>query len=649
VIYSPERIAARAIAKENFRRYRPIGLLALVVYFMIGPLQYILIRADLGQDTARGVMTNFSTFAAAGMVFSVASAVAVFRYLHSPSAASVVRSFPVGRRTLFLSGFVSGLLLSLVPFAICALAVLPLMAGGADAGEWLTWVLAVCTTMFFTYAVSVLAGMVSGNTPVHIITALAFNFAWVFIYMLAIDQAEVFLLGMPADGDAVDAMIYFHPVLYFLSAVDVNTLTGAVATFSPAPMAVYLIAAAGISAFACFAFVRVKAERAGRAVTARPAEYVFVFVIAALGMLIGGLSIGSLDPASGSYGPTDVDLMTYVSAYHIAGAFIGAVVAFIVATMILRGSARVFDLSFLRRFAVFAALAAVFMLCTMTNITGFETRVPGQGDAVSGAFGAGRFIAPPYKYNSVESRFLESGLLPHIYIPIEGESDIEALTAFHRKALDDKAYITGTGGDDETGSQDVEVGYRLRGAGSERRSYMLSGDYLRGSNEYARLVSSDSVKNYMSIENLFGYDDLKTPDISYGEMALDATPDTDARAKLTGEALTELARRLDEDYRDMSANDMMNPGEEFFTLRLSSSRFKGEAYSSLRSALYGDHDALWTHDEPSAEFGLYYTVTEKNERAVAWLKELGVMDSLIRTADELERRYNDEMNGEEDV
>jgi hypothetical protein len=690
VVKALERNAAGEIAKENVRRYWTIGLIALVIYLMMGPLPLILAHTSGERTAAWGAATNFSTFAALGVVFSIVSAVAVFRYLHSPSIATVTRSLPIGKRALFLSSFASGLILTLAPFIVCALTVLPFAAGSAgSAGTagpadqtafagWLTWVLAVCTTSFFTYAVSVLAGMASGNAPMHILTALVFNFAWIFIYSFTFEQARMFLYGLPLNSDIADAVSYFHPALYFLGSTDVNTVTGVQTAFQPAAIAVYLIAAAVISAFACLAFLRVKAERAGRSVTARPAEYIFVFVVAALGMLFGGNIFGSMDPynpvimdpdnpaASEYYYYTpNVDPMTYVNPYYIAGAFIGAAVAFIVATMILRRSARVFDLSALRRFGVFAAFAAALMLCTMTNITGFETRVPGSGDASHGALGIDALLAPPYKYNILgDNVYLSSKdnitIFSQPYIPIEGESDTETLAAFHRKALDDKAYIIHTNSDgDEPEVKHVEMGYRLRAGAGEMRSYRFSADYLQSSNEYARLISSESVKSYLSIENLLGYDDLNTPDIAYsydGYTMMDATPDTDARAKLTGDALAELAKCLDEDYRAMSANDMMDPGKELFTLKLSSSRPTGKTYATMRDALYSDGNGKGNSNslalaakKNALSFNLYYTVTEKSVKTVAWLKDAGLYDSFVNSAGELERRYHDDTNGGNDV
>jgi hypothetical protein len=331
------------------------------------------------------------------------------------------------------------------------------------------------------------------------------------------------------------------------------------------------------------------------------------------------------------------------------------VVSFLIATMIIRKSARVFDLAALRRFGIFAAAAAVFFVCAMTNITGFETRVPDAGDVKAATFYVGNYLEPPYRYGvlSIDSGYYIGG----VYVPVQGEDDVETLIAFQRKALEDRAYIRDPGVEEDGvaypvggSNQPFSIGYGLKGGGEVLRSYVFSGKYLLGSGEYARLLSSDSVKDYLSIENLLGYDALNVPKLHYGSTynIMDVDPDTEIRSKLSGGAMKELAACLDEDYRAMGANDMMNPGKEIFTLWLSSSKPGGTMYESIRAALSGKGMSLysWTKKEELGDSGLSYTVTEKSSRTIAWLKEKGVYDSLVKSAEELKRGYEAEFSEE---
>jgi hypothetical protein len=641
--------ALRTITGEDIRRYWPIGLVSLIVYISMGPLQLILADDADASGAAWNMATNYTLFAVVAIIAAVISAVVVFRYLHSPSALSVIRALPVSAKRFFCGSFISGLLLTLVPITVCALATLPFSGSVSDVGEWFAWYSAVCVTSIFTYAVSVLAGMTSGNMPVHVLSAAAFNFAWIFIYLFAMDQIGTYLLGFPKSGAVSGAVTYFHPFLYFMSDADIILLDGmegaarspaahSPTAHSPAAQIIYLLAALGVAACAWLVFRRLKAERAGQSITARPAEYVFTFVATAAGLMAGSLILGSFD---GMYtvDRTGYDMMHYVNPYYVVGAFVGALVAFIVVTMILRGSARVFDLVTLRRFAVAVAAVLVFMLCTMTNITGYETRVPKADNVTAAAFSMNYFTSPPYKYNLLgDSAFYDDGsnytMYAGAYIPIVGRDDAGVLAAFHRKALEDKAYIEG---DDM--SIPVGVGYRLRVGPDEERSYMIRSDYLRESNEFARLISSRSVKDYLSIENIIGYGNIKSLDVACadGYSIVDtATPDTDTRRKLTADALGELAVCLDEDYRAMSANDMMDPGGELFTLKLAADRTNDMLYSSVNEAMSGRGRKLASFGT-GMDVNLYYTVTDKNVRAIEWMKDAGVYDSLLASAEEMRR------------
>ncbi|MDR2162519.1 MAG: hypothetical protein LBO70_01020, partial [Clostridiales Family XIII bacterium] len=364
-----------AIVRENIRRFWPIGLVSLLIYVAMGPVTWI-ISPPLQQETIisgeesttiiHASPINYSAFAFIGMIFAAVVAIAVFRYMHSPAALSALHAFPVRKRALFFSNFVSGLLLIFVPFIAAVLSLLPLIAARSDApslmASWLTWLVAVCITVFFTYAVSVLAGMVSGTTPAHMLTAGVFNFAWIAIYGSAAAIVTESMFGMSGESDFMSAGLYLHPLTYFLSGIDVNTIVVGAGEVVPlyVGMPVYLAVSVLVLAASYFVFMRFKAERAGMPITARPVEHIFAFAVSAIGMFLFAVIFASQDPVRLSPdGQQPADPMTYVNTYAVLGAVIGAVVSFLIATMIIRKSARVFDLAALRRFGIFAAAAAV--------------------------------------------------------------------------------------------------------------------------------------------------------------------------------------------------------------------------------------------------------------------------------------------------
>jgi hypothetical protein len=570
------------------------------------------------------------------------------------------------RATLFFSNLLSGFMLFAVPYIVNVLLALPIAdyynIYSAIPASWPMLIGANVVIMLYTYAITVLAGMVSGNTPVHLMTAAIFNFAWMFLYSFGMMLADRFLIGLSQEGQVSEVITYLHPVVYYMVGW---AATVPVSSIGPGAMiAVYAAVSALFVAVSWLLYRSFKAERAGDSILYRAVEYIFACVVATVGLFIGGELLGR----SGIFGSGYIirgDLypgygsMDYVDGNYIIGAFIGAAVAFVVATMILRKSPRVFDLRMLRRFGAFAVAAAVLFVCVMTNITGFETRVPAASNVSVGAVSTSGLanVLPPYK----QGLDYFSGTS---YIPIKGEGDIKALEEFHRGVLKDKAYMTVTDeygnyvadvDADYVGETDISFAYALKGGGSESRRYMLTNDYMAGSNAFARLMSCDSVKGYMSIKNLLGYDALNVPEIFYMDMdnnagvSMGADPDTAVREKLTGDALKELAACLDEDYRAMGANDMMHPGAELFTLYMSSKRAEGVLYESAAAATSGKgeaiRDLLKRHEWE--EYSVYYTVTEKSEKTIAWLKEAGIYDSIIKSVKELEnQRMKEEAEAE---
>ncbi|MDR1292005.1 MAG: hypothetical protein LBJ91_01210 [Clostridiales Family XIII bacterium] len=651
---------SRAIMIENFRRFWPIGLLAFIVYFVSGPLPMLLRALAIDSNAAAAASGDINVHmglsvgmdAFSGIIFAIVAAIAVFRYTHSPSSLAVVHAFPVGRAVLFRSNLLSGFMLFIVPYVISALLSVPIMSYCAhymadhysayiDVSAWPLVIGANIVIMLYTYVVTVLAGMVSGNTPVHLMTAAIFNFAWIFICLFGTMVAERFLVGLSLLNNVESVIKYLHPFMYYL--VDMDSAAASVVG-QVAMMFVYIAVSALIVAIAWRLYRSFKAERAGDSITYRAVEYIFVCVVAIAGLFLGGELLGD----SGIYDVVSLRAgygsMDYVDTNYIIGAFIGAGVAFVIATMILRKSARVFDIRLLRRFGAFAVATAVFFVCVMTNITGFETRVPAASGISAGAFSSyGDLNAmPPYKRGT--------GLFHTVFIPIKGEDGLRALEEFHHRILDERAYVRDAGGVvyDYDGSYlsigDVYITYALKGGMSESRKYTLSSDFISGSDAFARLIASDSVKEYMSIGNMLGYDALDTPELYYlwpdGNSQV-VSLDTEVREMLTGDALKEFAACLDEDYRAMGAEDMLHPGAELFTLHLSSKRAEGVMYESADAAMSGKGEPIhqfmkrYNYEET---YSLDYTVTEKSVKAIAWLKDAGVYDSLIRSMEELKNK-----------
>jgi ABC-2 type transport system permease protein len=658
---------SRAIMIENFRRFWPIGLVAFIVYLVSGPLP-VLMRLLTIDPGATGVASgdidltmwlHIGADAVVGIIVAAVAAIAVFRYTHSSSSLAVVHAFPVERSVLFRSNLLSGFLLFIVPYIVSVLLSLPVMGYyvnyikehfSVDV-DMSTWPLLICANiviMLYTYAVTVLAGMVSGNTPVHIMTAAIFNFALMYIVLFGEMLAAKFLIGMNMTGttNSFDILQYFHPLLYYADA----DLSSAGASVVPGVMLlVYAAVSALIAAIAWLLYRSFKTERAGDSITYRAVEYIFACVVAVAGLFLGGELLGNTGiyslsriPGSSGYGGID-----YVDTGYITGAFIGAAVAFTVATMIIRKSVRVFDVRLLRRFAAFAVAAAVFFVCIMTNITGFETRVPAVSGVSTGAFATGWSLSamPPYKQGT-------DSINGMTFIPIEGEKDIRTLEEFHRSIIDEQTYLSAV---DEYGrpssydgsyflSGEMYITYALKNGTSESREYMLPNDFISGSEAFARLISCDSVKKYRTIKNLLGYDALDTPELycfwpDGGSEAVSL--DTDVRQKLTGDALKELAACLDEDYLAMSADDMMNPGAELFTLQLPSKRAEGTLYESVAAAASGNGEPIYKlmKEYNIDAYPINYTVTEKSVKTVAWLKDAGVYDSLMRSTEELKEKY----------
>ncbi|MDR1069098.1 MAG: hypothetical protein LBL36_07645, partial [Clostridiales Family XIII bacterium] len=214
------------IMRENFRRLWPVMLVWTLLDLIGGPVLAALSGSPRENMFGTYTLGNGDSLTLIiNIAFTVVTGVALLRYAHSAKALSVVHALPVRRRTQFIANSVSGFIMITVPQVITALCLLPFTklslahlftarldlakidplydndgnitnaAYHTDAGDILRFLLIALVTMFFIYALTLLAGVITGSTAVHLLVACFINVVVPALYYMVVYLCGVFLHG----------------------------------------------------------------------------------------------------------------------------------------------------------------------------------------------------------------------------------------------------------------------------------------------------------------------------------------------------------------------------------------------------------------------------------------------------------------------
>lgn len=442
------------IIKENFKRFWPVAAIGFFIWFLSMP--FILIAGDnYFPGTISDMMshTNFATFSM-DLAIPISMAILCFSYLHRGNSAGVMHSMPCTRMSLYVSSWISGFVLTVVPVILTAAVLLvikrPVIENGHDlftAAAIMKWLAEEIVVSLFVYSVAVLAGMVAGNTVLHGLTALAFNFLLPVLYAIYMAFGDLYLYGV--DFESMGAPIKnLSPYIMLITSRNL-----------PADKSVMFIVVSIAVTIAGYLLYRVRPlERTGDSYVFKAATWIIgVLIIYIFGCLSGFLFHYELGITS--YG-------------------IGILLGWGIGQMIVNKTTKIF-----RKDCLAAGLAGIIAIagiigCFKADILGYEDYLPKASEVSQISFDCSKL-----NFNLVkEGRYFTE------------ESDLEDIIGFHKELLDNKKSLkqsleTGFEGE----SCYVNIKYKLKnGKEVSRYMYSLPVKYLRESRSLEHLWYNNS-------------------------------------------------------------------------------------------------------------------------------------------------------------
>jgi len=161
-------------------------------------------------------------------VCSIAAAILVFGYLSRKKACYAVHSMPISRKTLFVSHFMAGLFILIVP-CVCSYfvtEVISLIFGLGMGANILGMALEMLLVVFFFYSMACMLVMLSGNGTMSAIIYGVLNVLAVGMSLMLTGLVGFISYGADSTNirEVVKGVIHFTPLYYFSMATDNDTL-----------------------------------------------------------------------------------------------------------------------------------------------------------------------------------------------------------------------------------------------------------------------------------------------------------------------------------------------------------------------------------------------------------------------------------------
>lgn len=376
--------------RKNLTRFWPLWALAAFIGALY-PLAILLnlARRDWSLTAPEFTQMYYSVVSivpAIDLVYAALCALAVWGYLYSARSVGLMHTLPVRREGIFLTDFLSGFAMTLIPYAVTgALCVLVSLCGGVfDAKGLLITVLAVLGESFFYFSSATFVCFITGNAFAMPALYALLHFLAVLLDWLISSFAQGFIFGFSTNYTG--AVEWLSPTVYLahniqpLGTYEEVTQAYASGTYTEHVLTsvelenfwlvgVYALAGLALAALALVLYRSRRSETAGDVVAVGWLRPVFRYGVAGLCALLGGQLLYSLfwyGFQTGSY----YDTLPMVVCLLVAGA-----IGYYGASMLLAKSLKVFRGSWKGLLAVLAG--CVLVCCTLHfDLLGIASRVP---------------------------------------------------------------------------------------------------------------------------------------------------------------------------------------------------------------------------------------------------------------------------------
>lgn len=321
------------------------------------------------------------------LLYAPLCALAAWGWLYNPRSVGLYHSLPITRKGLFVTDFLSGLAMMLIPYAVTGTLCVAVSAviGGLDPVGLGVTILCVLGMSFFFFASATAVVFVTGNPFAFAGFYFIFHFIAAGMEWLVTRLMTMFYFGVSRSYEGV--VEFLSPAMYLTRKLDVDAIynqittpdgwieTGALDSVTLQNswlIAVYAVVGAVLLTFAWALYRRRRSESAGDVVAVGWMKPVFRYGVALCAALAGGMALYSLF-CEGAY-RTTANPVPMAVCMAVAG-----LIGYYIASMLLAKSLKVFRGTWKGALAT-VIVSAALCFAIAADPLGLERWTPPEGE-----------------------------------------------------------------------------------------------------------------------------------------------------------------------------------------------------------------------------------------------------------------------------
>jgi len=383
---------SRTVYLRNLKRFWPLSVLILITAF------FTFIVPELGMRSFRGY-ESFTVGSGARVVdimpqlivyctvfvptFSIFTAIAVFGYLHKPKAAGFISSLPISRLWLYITNWLSGLTIMLVPAFLIGLLYGALLIGVPVAsGHFLIWLGMMIFAHLIFFSIAVFATFLTGKLLMQIFLYGLMNSIVLILFGITTFVADRLVYGYDGglDSTVAELAMFFTPPVAIVSLIGTFSNMGMPDEFlSIVPWVIYPLLTAGMVFFGYKLYKNRRIESAGNVIVNKTLQVIFKYLV---GVMLGamlGFSLTEILSAGNRFTMND-----YTICFTVSVAGFGAL-GCLFTEMLIRKKLRVWKTAY-KSMLIFVAAVVAIVLFIRFDVIGYERRVPDSNKVVAVSF-----------------------------------------------------------------------------------------------------------------------------------------------------------------------------------------------------------------------------------------------------------------------
>lgn len=470
------------IVTMELRRNFSVSAIGLVFFFLADIFPLIV----WPQGGEKYIIANLSGSIAFVRLYTalmpIAISLALFSYLHRKNSVTYIHQLPFTRTQLFTGKVIAGIVLIMIPVIIPVC----MAAGYIGIGRGAYILFYSFISSVFVFSVCVFAGILCGTSFMHVIAAVWFNVLPHSLVILSVTYCNIFLKGYNTDHNSslINRIADLSPVTCRMREIDADGLT-------------YLAVAVVVYAVAGMMYRRTRLERAEDPIMFRWVKILMNIIIGLYAMAVLGLLFYSFRD--------DTSALIIASA---AGAVTGAAAGY----MLLNKTFKVICRDAFKMAAAVVIIGMIFTGAFMTDIFGFEGKVPetGKVDSVE--------ISLFSESDSQSMNFWDNEMYSDEGLWFDDKDIIANVVSLHEMLIKEN----------RAGSMnEFTVVYRLKNGRTMTRSYDIPDlnyrqlKYIYESGEYKEKTSVNTLYDSLDTISIYGNTEPESAVIRKGDRRFD--------------------------------------------------------------------------------------------------------------------------------